>query len=499
MYTLSPHTIKEADRLATEKYGISELTLMKNAAKSCADHIKKIVTESSKIAIFCGKGNNGGDGYAICSILVKDGYDVCAVNVFDCEPTTSTARNVFKDAIENGVAILPSDEFLTVASSCDVLIDAIFGVGFYGKISTRSRVGEIISLCNKRKALRIAIDVPSGINSDDGRVEGEAFIAEHTLTMAYCKTGMLSYPAYAFCGKIEKMDIGYPDQLCESVEKSALVADDEYVKEKITRREKNTHKGTYGRLLMYCASENMTGAVILAANGALRTGVGLLNIARDEKTIRILQNHLVEPIFSVLCEKDEKEELLALANKASAVLAGCGMGSVQKDKEALFHLIKNVNCPIIIDADGINAVCENKMILREAKRTPIITPHPLEFARLLGMSAVDVQNDRINLARSFAKEYGTLVVLKGANTVIASPCGRLAINTSGNPGLSKGGSGDVLSGILASFVAQGFDCFDSATLAVFLHGKAGDILREEISECGFLPSDLPMAVAKLLP
>lgn len=499
MYTLSPHTIKKADREASEKYGTCELTLMKNAANACADYIKNLISKESKIAILCGKGNNGGDGYAISSILKNEGYEVFAVNVFDSEPNTKTARTVYEQAKEDLVNILPYDDGVEALKSCDVIIDAIFGVGFYGKIDNESKVGEIISLCNKSGALKIAVDVPSGINSDDGRVEGEAFCAHYTFTMAYCKTGMLSYPAFAFCGNVKIADIGYPKELCESIEKSALVADDEYIKIKLLKREKNTHKGSFGRLLMYCASENMTGAGILAAKGALRAGVGLLNIARDDKTIKVLQNHLVEPVFSVLSAENEKDELLTLATKATAILVGCGMGSAKKDKDTLFHLIKNANCPIIIDADGINAICENKMILREAKKTPVITPHPLEFARLLDMSASDVQKNRINLARDFAKENGCIVVLKGANTVIASPCGKLAINTSGNPGLAKAGSGDVLSGILASFVAQGIDVFDSVVLAVYLHGKAGDMLRDEISEYGFLPSDLPIAVAKLLP
>ena len=175
------------------------------------------------------------------------------------------------------------------------------------------------------------------------------------------------------------------------------------------------------------------------------------------------------------------------------------MGQAEKERDVLCSLIKNADCNLIIDADGINLLSLNTNVLKEAKKTPVLTPHPLEFARLCGLSADDVQADRINLAKKFAKEYGCVLVLKGANTIIASPDGKLAINTSGNPGLSKGGSGDVLAGVISSFVCQGTDVFDSAVLGVHLHGRAADVLKEKISEYGLLPSDLPMAIAKLLP
>ena len=498
MFTLSPETIKYADALAVSKYGISDITLMRNAAKSCFEYIIKRISKNDKIAIICGKGNNSGDGYEISSLLNKAGFDVSVINAFDCPPVTETSRTVFGEAKKIGVNILSFGEWKKVIDNSDVIIDALFGVGFYGVIEADSDFGKMIVECNKKNALRIAIDTPSGINSADGRCEGICFNANITITMAYIKTGMLSYPAREFCGEILIADIGYCEQLKNEIQKDALIADDEYVKDTLPVRQPNTHKGSFGRLLMYCGSPDMTGACVLAANGALRSGAGLVNIARDKETIRILQTHLTEPIFSVLGEKT-KEEILPLCQKASAVLIGCGMGMSEKDKNVLFSLIKNADCNLIIDADGINLLSLNKHVLKEAKKTPILTPHPLEFARLLGTGVKEVQSDRINLAKNFAKEYGCVLLLKGASTVIASPDGRLAINTTGNAGLSKGGSGDVLSGVISSFVCQGIDVFDSAVLGAYLHGKAADILSKEISLYGLLPSDLPMALAKLLP
>lgn len=499
MYTLNPNTIKLADAIAVKDFGISELILMKNAAKSCFEYIYRSISSDDRIVILCGKGNNGGDGYEIARILKKEWFNVTVINVFETPPVTPTAMQVYKDCMECGVQILGFSTWEESIKEATVIIDAIFGVGFYGEIDKNGEIGKMLDFCNCKNAKRIAIDTPSGINSADGRVDGIAFMADFTVTMAYVKTGMLSYPAREYCGEIKVADIGYPNELCESIEKDALIPDDEYVYSVLPKRHADSHKGTYGRLLMYCGSRNMTGAAILSANAALRSGAGLVNIARDENTIRILQSHLVEPVFSVISDKDKEREMLSLSEKASAILIGCGMGTLDDDKKVLFSLIKNASCNIIIDADGINCLGMNKLILKEAKQTPVLTPHPLEFARLIGTDAENVQKNRINLARDFAKEYGCVIVLKGAATVIASPDGRLCINTTGNPGLSKGGSGDVLAGLISSFCAQGISPFDSAALAVYIHGKAADILAERISEYGLLPSDLPMEIAKLLP
>lgn len=498
MFTVSPETIKYADELAVKKYGIADLTLMKNAAKACFDYIYPRLSHKDKIVVICGKGNNGGDGYEIARILHKEWFNVSVINAFDCEPNTETSKTVFEKCKKDGVKILGLCEWKSELQKATVIIDALFGVGFYGKIDEKSEIGKMISLCNQSDALTIAIDTPSGINSADGRCEGLAFMAVFTITMAFIKTGMLSYPAREYCGDILIADIGYPDALLNEVEKDALIADDEYIKSVLPQRKQNTHKGSYGRLLLYCGSETMTGAAILAARAALRSGAGLVNIARDVETIKILQTQLIEPVFSIISD-DAVSEISALSEKATAILIGCGMGKSEIDKNVLFSLIKNAECGLIIDADGINLLSENILILKEAKRIPILTPHPLEFARLCGKSADEVQKNRLNLAREFAKEYRCVLVLKGAGTVIASPYGQIAINTSGNPGLSKGGSGDVLAGLISSFTSQGISTFDSAVTAAYLHGKAADVLKEEISEYGLLPSDLPQAIAKLLP
>ncbi len=498
MYTVSPKAIKTLDNMAVEEMGISELTLMKTAAKNAYEAFKGVLSSDSRILILCGNGNNGGDGYELANILIDEWYDVTVLNVFDCEPLSDAAKCVYHDCKKNGVKFVNVNEALNLIDKADIILDAIFGVGFYGSIDKQSDIGKLLCACNNSTAFKIAIDVPSGINSGDGTVSGACFEADMTATMAYYKTGMLCYPAREYCGETVVCNVGYPKEMKESIPFDALVPDDEYIKSVIPKRKPNTHKGTYGRLLMYVGSEHMTGAAILAAKGALRSGVGLVNIANDEKTLRVLQNILAEPVFSPLYEKTAKAQLLVLSGRANAFLVGCGIGDSKFNEKIVKGLIESVYCNIIIDADGINCLASNIMVLRKAKRMPIITPHPLEFARLTGKTVDEVQSNRLNLAKEFAKENNCIVVLKGASTVIASP-ERLAVNINGNAGLSKGGSGDVLAGVISSFVAQGTDPFDAAVAGVYLHGKAGDMLTEKISTYGLLPSDLPMEIAKQLP
>lgn len=287
----------------------------------------------------------------------------------------------------------------------------------------------------------------------------------------------------------------------DNVNSNYFIPDDNYVKSTLPKRPCDSHKGTFGKLLMFCASRYMTGCAVLSAGAALRSGVGLVNIARDKKTLSILQAHLTEPIFTPVSTNSlfSRNRIIALSNTSNAVLIGCGLGKNKNDIKTVKKLIKKSKSKLIIDADGINALTKNINILKEARSVPIITPHPAEFARLLDCTVQEVQNDRLNLAVKFAKEYSCIVVLKGASTIIASPDGKTAINPTGNSGLSKGGSGDVLAGLCASFVCQGIPKFDACVLAVYLHGKAADNLKNSISEHGLLPSDLPLEIAKLLP
>lgn len=502
MYTVKPQVIKYADNIAQNQYGLTFLTLMKNAAMQIFRTVSTLLSFEKNIVILCGKGNNAGDGYELARILLKEFYNVGVINVFSSEPSSKEAKVCFNEYKKCGGLFIDSDSIFSHIETADVIIDAIFGVGFSGVIDSDSLCAKIIGASNQNKnALKISVDCPSGINCADGTADKNTFKADITATLALYKTGLFTYPAKDFCGDILLCDIGFPRSLTDALEYDCFLPDDNYIKSIIPKRQSNSHKGTFGRLMMFCANKYMTGCALLASNAALRSGVGLVNIVRDKKTLSVLQSHLTEPIFTPVCTNKSacRKKIVEISNNSDAVLIGCGLGKNKNDIKTVHALIKNSTSKLIIDADGINALIENINILKEAHSIPIITPHPAEFARLIGCNVSQVQNNRLNLARKFAKDYSCIVVLKGAATIIASPDGKTAINTTGNPGLSKGGSGDVLAGLCASFVCQGLDLFDACVASVYLHAKAADSLKEQISEYGFLPSDLPYQIAKLLP
>jgi len=501
VYSVKPETIKEADTRASNEYGMSESILMNNACLSVYEAIVPYLSPGKRIAVLCGKGNNAGDGYGVALLLYQNGFDVTCVKALGCDVSSAEAKEKQSEFTLCGGKIVDADSFLQNAEEYGVIIDAIFGVGFCGSIDEKSSLGVLIERSNALDSLKIAIDVPSGINSLDGTVPGISFKADITACVALYKTGLLSYPAKEYSGKVILCDIGFPASLTESLPKHALIPDEDYIKSAIPEREANSHKGTYGRLMLYCASRDMTGAGYLSAMGALRTGVGLANVVSDEYAVGILQQKLNEPVFSSVdvSTDDGLQKLIRLCTKADAILCGCGLEAEKEKANALFEIIKNAEVPLIIDADGINLLCSNINILKEAKQTPVITPHPAEFARLTGKTVSEVQSDRINLALRFSAEYGCVTVLKGASTVIASPDGKLSVNITGNAGLAKGGSGDVLAGVISGLICQGINQFDAAAAGVYLHGKAADILKERIGEYGLLPSDLPLEIAKLLP
>ena len=344
--------------------------------------------------------------------------------------------------------------------------------------------------------------MPSGVRCDDGSVGNIAFAANETLTLAVFKVGLLSYPAKLFCGKISVLKLSPLTEALESEPCDSFSPDSAYVKAALPVRFEFSNKGDYGKLLAICGSKNMSGAALLSCKAALRSGAGLVTLASAESVINRVSVSLAEPVYAPY-DEDDKSQVKKISQstaKYTAVLIGCGLGVSENKKEMLYHVITNAYCRLIIDADGINMLADNINVLKEAHKTPIITPHPLEFSRISSLDAGYINENRIKVAREFAEKYRCIVVLKGAGTVIASPDGKYAVNSSGNPGLAKAGSGDVLAGLIAGLAANtNISAFDAAVCGVYLHGYAADVLKQKYSEYGLLPSDLPEEIAKLLP
>lgn len=486
---LTPSQMRSAEKIS-DMNGVSYSQLMDNAGLKLADIIKSNARSRRKITFLCGKGNNAGDCFVAAKHLKKDGFDISIVLLCG-QPQSELAVknfNIIKDSVyvsENPDAVRNSD----------IVADGVFGTGFKGKLDdSMKNIFENIP----DSALKIAVDVPSGGNSLSGAVSDGTFKADITVTFGLPKFGMYQYPLNDFCGRIITADIGFTENVIENAADIPIYrTSSELVHSNILPRKNNSHKGNFGKLLSICGSTRMSGACMMAGKAALKCGAGILITASPEKSADRTALYLPEGMTLPL-ESDKDGFALYDENicvikqyleKSSAVLIGCGLGVTPDTVELVCDIVKNAPCPVIIDADGINCIADRIEILKEAKYMPVLTPHPAEMARLMQCCVNDIQNDRFNAAVSFAKKYNAAVALKGAGTVIASPeC--VFVNNTGNPGMSRGGSGDVLAGMTASFRCQGFDAVTSAAMAVYIHGKAGDIAREKFSECAMLPTDI---------
>ena len=486
MLCVRPEDIEKIDKSAVSR-GLPVKELMRRAGDAVADAVME-AHAPCHVLILCGGGNNGGDGYAAALRLYGYGYTVTAVDLLD-KGQRSEAGKSFYDEYRELIGTPTVTSLADAIKDAGVVVDAIFGTGRAGALP--ASVEEAIALANSAGALRVAVDLPTGIDGECGRVGKTAFQADLTVTLGFYKRGMLSYPARDFCGKILLADLGFlPCDL------AGVVADTQTVTEKdvaglLGKRPQNSHKGTFGTAHLYCGSDAYRGAAVLAVGGALRMGAGLVAICAGASVQSAVLSAYPEAIVK---DRDAGD------TSCSAVLIGCGLGLCEENEVLLRRLLNTEGAPLVIDADGINALAalpDKGALLKNAKRQVVLTPHPLEFARLTDSDIGEVQANRLPLAEAFAKEHGVTLVLKGAGTVIASADG-VAINQSGSSALAKGGSGDVLAGAVTGLLAQGISPFHAAAVAVYLHGRAGDRLSAQYSEYGVLPHELPLQMAEEL-
>ena len=467
---LSAEKMRQADSLAIEHFKISEEILIENAALS----VFKYVSGVKSARIFAGSGNNGADGYALARHLYLNGTDTEIIALYPANHKNAEICRML------GVKITPYDEMEDRES--DLIVDALFGTGLSREITGEAK--ELIKYMNEKSAYKVALDIPSGVNADTGEIMGTAFYADKTITFGFFKRGLFQYPGHEAAGEIVKEYISIPDIIPE--------AEDFPVEEiEIPKRRKDTNKGTFGHVLCIAGSKGMSGAAYMAAKGALKSGCGLVTLAvpgvvRSEVAKKIPEAMTIGGADNgKTFIKEAISDIKEAAAKANTLLIGPGMRKTEETaylvKEAI-SLFKGKN--IVIDADGLNCLSDSPEYFKGA----VITPHPGEMARLLDTDIASVQKDRRSSASLFAKKYGCTVVLKGALTITATPDGKCYYNTTGNPGMAKGGSGDVLSGIVAAFLAQGMS--DAVVKAVFVHGLSGDLCEEEFSELAFSATDL---------
>jgi NAD(P)H-hydrate epimerase len=494
--------IKEIDSFVINSLGIPAEVLMGRSGDAVESSVRSVCHIGGSVLILAGKGNNGGDGYAAACKLLRD-YNVAILDVFSAGQKTDEGKYYLDKFLSlGGLVITPGDDTLQKRIlSADVIVDAIFGTGFLG--APPRSLASLVAAVNSARGIKIAVDVPLGVNADDGSVSDFVISADITVSLSYLKLGLLSYPAKDYCGKVILDTIGMPADVIEShIPFYNYLFDMDEAISALPSRKVNSSKGTFGKTLLITGSSQYPGAGILTLEAALRGGAGYVTEVSDSSDIGEYISRFPEALYArdlVSGRSFDINAVTALSSKNDSTLIGSGSLESSELADLTEAIMQVSGAPLVIDASAINALARYKgrEVFRGAKRKVILTPHPLEFSRISDFSVDYIQSHRISAARSFAKEYGVILVLKGASTIITDGS-RLYINSTGSSALAKAGSGDVLAGLLASILAYHDDPLIASALSVYLHGKAGDNLAERLSEFGVTPSAFPVEIAKVI-
>lgn len=505
MILLNPEEMTLVDS-HTVNSGFPEILLMEAAGRGTAEMAVEILESEKSIVIFAGSGNNGGDGFVAARFLDMWDYEVVVVLAGDQEGIEGVAKTNLELIKTRDIQIITckdnnEDEIKKILAGSGLIVDALLGTGLKGEV--RGNYGRLISLINESQQPVLAVDIPSGLDGGTGKVLGRAVKANYTATMAFFKTGLCLYPGREYCGKIRVINIGIEDSNLEPIDCDKFMLDEKEAYSLLPERKETGHKGTFGRVTIIGGSRGLAGAPLLAGRAALKTGSGLVKLAvpagiKSEVTCgapELILTELEENTHGNICSIDSVFSYLQ--EKSDVVAAGPGMGRSPEVTGVIRKLIKECNTPLILDADGINAV-NNLNIFFNRKVPLILTPHPGEMARLLGTEIKEIQQNRLQIARSFARDYGVILVLKGAATLTALPGGDLYINSTGNEGMATAGSGDVLTGIIAALCGQGLKPAYAAVLGTFLHGMAGDLMVELTGSFGLNASDIITGIMKAI-
>lgn len=503
MYIVTAGEMQTIDRQTIESFGIPGRVLMENAGLGATRVLFDTfpgVTEK-RVGIIAGRGNNGGDGFVIARYLSHKGVDVTVYLL-------STKDKVKGDAASNLVLLEPLGipvceipdraAFNKHKSSLlhqNIWVDAIFGTGLNSEVKGFFR--EIIEFVNSTGKPVFAVDIPSGLDADTGRPCGVCIQARATATFAYAKTGHHLFPGADYTGTLSVIEIGIPPLMAEKVNPRQYLLTKKYIRSCLKPRPADTHKGSAGHVLVVAGSIGKTGAAAMTAISAMRAGAGLVTLGIPESLNAAIEPMVLETMTCPLPEKGDGmldassfNMIMDLLSDKKCLAIGPGIGTTDSVKELVRQILQACRVPVVIDADGLNCLVGNVDILNKMQAPVIVTPHPGEMARLAETTTTAVQSDRVTCARKFAESYNAHVVLKGAGTVIAHPDGRVFINRTGNSGMASGGMGDVLTGIIAGFVAQGYPPESAAHTGVYLHGAAADALAKTAGPIGFLASDI---------
>lgn len=497
-YLVTGKEMKLLDQNTSTNFKVPQLVLMEQAAMCFVQELFSIVPKIERVLVFCGKGNNGADGLAIARLLYQRGtsVDICCVK--DLEETVGTCSEEFmiQENICKAYGIPRQKDLDNIfVKSYDVVIDAVFGIGLSRNLN--SFYCDLFDKINHMKGLRVAVDMPSGIDADNGQIMGAAVKCEYTITFSFEKLGQLLWPGNEYSGKIICVPMGITEDSWLDV-KPQMAYLEESDLSMLPKRPAHSNKGTFGKLLIIAGSLNMAGAAILCGKAAYRTGVGLVKILTVDKNRNILQSSIPEAVLSTYGKKLESEKIIRELKWADAVVIGPGIGRDDNSKKLVDLVLSNINVPLIMDADALNIISEdvNRLLLPHADM--IITPHLGEMSRLTGNTVSWIQNHIMDCAKDFSRQYHVTCVLKDFRTITANAYGLCFVNTTGNNGMATAGSGDVLSGIIGGLIALGIDTEKAASLGVMIHGMAGDNAALEKGKAGMMAGDIVESLCHIL-
>ncbi len=496
MKVVTARQMAELDRTAIQHYGIPSLVLMENAGRSCTDRILRILEEKvgapqeASVAVVCGKGNNGGDGMVIARHLHNRGVYVEVFLLGETEDLSKDARTQYEilQRMDLEIRVVRDTEGIedlrSYLEEVHLCVDAILGTGISSPLS--GTVREVVEVINLSLATVFAVDIPSGIDADTGRILGEAIRADYTGTFGLLKLGNVLLPGSIHCGETDIYDIGIPTRAVFDADIKTETLEEQVVKSVLSVRPPDFHKGDAGRVYIVGGSPGMTGAPCLAGMAALRMGAGLVTVVTPASLRPIVEAKQMEVMCAGVPDAgggyftpEMIPHLMEAISRADVVVVGPGMGMTEAMPRFLKELLPRIKVPFLLDADALNALSGQVNALQSAVAPCIVTPHPGEMSRLSRESIEAIEASRIDSARHLAEEEGVTAILKGARTIVATPKGDIFINTSGNPYMASGGMGDALTGMIAALASQGLSPTDAACAGVFLHGLSADLLVRE--------------------
>ena len=484
-YLVNSREMKTCDTNTIEHFKVPSMVLMERAALSAIEVIQEKEISCNRVLVVCGTGNNGGDGMAIARLLYLSHIPVEVYLYGNKTHFSKQAKEQYEILTSYGVPFIDEMED---ANSYSLIIDALFGIGLSRKLD--DELVHLMERLNQSSAHRLAVDIPSGISADNGAVLGGAFKADDTVTFAYCKTGMVLFPGEEYCGNITVKDIGIGEESWLDKRPAAYAITKEDLNS-LNNRAADSNKGTFGKVLLVAGSVNMAGAAVLAAKAAYRSGCGLVRIYTPEENRIILQTAVPEAILTTYsAKKADTQQLIECLSWADVIILGPGIGKSDVAHSIVKTVLKNAAVPMVVDADALNIIAEQTEQLLRPHTELVLTPHLGEMSRLKQLAVSYIKENIEQVAEDFAREYNVICVLKDSRTVTAIPYGKTFINRNGNSGMATAGSGDVLSGIIGSLMAQGLSAEQAAPLGVYVHAAAADERSKTVSMHGLTAGEI---------